>query len=91
MANPKRNIPKRIFIRNLDFDTTKEELAAWCSTAGTVVDVFPVYQKHSIRNRGFAFVEMSTIEEAENAIRTLDSTVGPGGRVLNVMFAMDNV
>jgi RNA recognition motif-containing protein len=88
---PVRDLSKRLFVRNLDFDAQKADIAAYFNKCGEVVDVFPVYRRNSTSNRGFAFVEMASVVEAERAIRELDNTPGPGGRIMNVVFALESV
>lgn len=88
---PTRDLSKRLFVRNLDFKAQKPEIAAYFETCGTVVDVFPVYRPNSTLNRGFAFVEMASVAEAECAINELDGTPGPGGRIMNIVFAQESV
>lgn len=59
MTNPK------IFVGNVAYATTKESLMAMFGAYGTVVDCYKPEQK------GFAFVTMGSIEEAEKALAEL--------------------
>lgn len=60
MENPK------LFIGNLNFETTKEDINDLFAPFGTILRI-------RLRpKKGFAFVEMSTPEEAATAIKTLD-------------------
>lgn len=56
-----------MFVGNLDFDTTQDELQALFAEAGEVVTVTVPADRDTGRPRGFAFVEMSTVEQAAAA------------------------
>ena len=74
---------RKLFVGNLPFDTTEQDLQTLFGAAGTVESVNVMRDMATGRARGFGFVEMSTDEEAQNAIRTLaDSNLG--GRTLTV-------
>ena len=60
-----RAIPAKVFVGNLSFRTTKEELTEMLSAAGTVVDVYMPADRATGKPRGFAFVEFATEAEAE--------------------------
>jgi cold-inducible RNA-binding protein len=72
----------------MSFKTTKEELQALLSEAGTIVDVHIPTDRESGRPRGFAFVRFSTDDEAAEAIRRFNG-FDFGGRRLNVNEAED--
>ena len=72
-----------IFVGNLSFDTTREELQAAFANFGTVEKVDIVRDRDSGQPRGFAFVEMSERSAAEAAISRLNGTE-MNGRALNV-------
>ena len=65
-------IPKRIFVGNLSFDTTPDRLRDALEPAGEVVDLRIVTDRETGRSRGFAFVEFSSDEQAEQAIQLLN-------------------
>ncbi|MHC4260948.1 MAG: RNA recognition motif domain-containing protein [Planctomycetota bacterium] len=66
---------KRLFVGNLSWDTTEDDLRAAFGVDGrTVSDCHIVSDRETGRPRGFAFVEMSTDQEAEAAIQELDGT-----------------
>ena len=66
---------KRLYVGNLSWDTTEDDLRAAFSADGrTVSDCHIVSDRETGRPRGFAFVEMSTDQEAEAAIQELDGT-----------------
>lgn len=72
-----------IFVGNLSFETTREELQAAFANFGTVEKVDIVRDRDSGQPRGFAFVEMSDRTAAEAAISRLNGTE-MNGRALNV-------
>jgi len=73
----------KLYVGNLAFQTTSEELQALFSQAGTVESASVVEDRMTGRSRGFAFVEMSTPEEAASAIEQLNGKE-VGGRALKV-------
>jgi len=74
---------KNIFVGNLDFNTTEDELRQLFAAYGQVDRVSIMTDRETGRSRGFAFVEMSSSEEGEKAIAALNGTQ-LGGRKLNV-------
>jgi len=62
----------KIYVGNLSFDVTEEELAGEFGAFGKVGAVSVVTDKFSGRPRGFAFVEMESKSEAEAAIAGLN-------------------
>ncbi len=75
-----------LYVGNVSYQSTDESLAAAFSQAGTVVSAKIVMDKFTGRSRGFAFVEMSTAEEAQKAIDLLDGK-DLDGRPLKVNIA----
>ena len=71
---------KRIYVGNLPFSTTDDELRSLFSQYGQVLSVNLVTDRETGRPRGFGFVEM---EGADEAISALDRKEF-GGRVLTV-------
>ena len=49
-------MPAKVFVGNLDFNTTRNEVQDLCAQAGTIRDVFLPTDRESGRPRGFAFV-----------------------------------
>ena len=60
----------KLYVGNLSYDTTEEELTETFSEAGTVTSCSIVLDRETQRSRGFAFVEMSSADEAKAAIET---------------------
>ena len=62
----------KLFVGNLSFQATEEDLRELFAQAGTVESVRIVTDQFTGRPRGFGFVEMSTKEEAAKAIEMLN-------------------
>ena len=73
----------RIFVGNLAFTTSEEDLAHLFHPYGTVERVQIVTDRATGRSRGFGFVEMPDAPEAQAAIAGLNGT-SLGGRPLTV-------
>lgn len=73
----------RLYVGNLPFSATEQELEDLFSQSGQVDSVSIVTDRDTGRSRGFAFVEMSTKEAAEAAIEALNGT-DLNGRALTV-------
>jgi RNA recognition motif-containing protein len=73
----------KLYVGNLAFQTTSEELQNLFAQAGTVESASVVEDRDTGRSRGFAFVEMSTKEEATAAIDQFNGKE-VGGRPLKV-------
>lgn len=76
----------KLYVGNLPFSATEEELRTLFAQAGTVASVALITDRDTGRSRGFAFVEMSTQAEAEEAIKLLNNH-NLGGRDLTVNIA----
>ena len=61
-----------MYVGNLPFKTSNEELQELFSEHGEVTDIYMPMDRDSGRPRGFAFVTMSSKEEMESAIKGLD-------------------
>ena len=79
---------KKIFVGNLSFSTTSEDLQSLFSEIGTCESATVVTDRDSGRSRGFGFVEMSSASEAGKAIAELNGR-DVGGRQINVSEARD--
>ncbi len=62
----------KLYVGNLSFDTTDQDLRDVFAEIGTVESTNIIEDRDTGRSRGFAFVEMSSQEEAQNAISELD-------------------
>ena len=59
----------KVYVGNLSYETTEEDLKELFSQAGTVVSTAIIKDRDSGQSKGFAFVEMSSQAEAEKAIQ----------------------
>jgi cold-inducible RNA-binding protein len=73
----------KLYVGNLAFQTTNQELEQLFGQAGTVQSASVVEDRDTGRSRGFAFVEMSSEEEATSAIDQFNGKE-LGGRALKV-------
>ena len=73
----------KLYVGNLSFQTSSEDLQQLFSQAGTVESVNVIEDRDTGRSRGFAFVEMATTEEGNAAIQQFNGH-DVGGRTLNV-------
>jgi len=64
-------MPAKLFVGNLSFQATEEDLRELFAQSGTVESVRIVTDQFTGRPRGFGFVEMATKEEATKAIEML--------------------
>ena len=62
----------KLYVGNLSFSTSNEDLQELFSKVGTVESANVVEDRETGRSRGFGFVEMSSKEEADNAIQELN-------------------
>ena len=76
----------KLYVGNLSFQTSSEELQQLFSQAGTVESASVVEDRDTGRSRGFGFVEMSTSDEGAAAIQKFDGQE-VGGRALKVNAA----
>ena len=79
---------KNLYVGNLAFSTTEQELRTLFETHGAVERVSIVTDKETGRPRGFAFVEMTNAGEAEKATAAIAGS-SLGGRSLKVNEARD--
>ena len=73
----------KLYVGNLSFQTTSQDLQDLFAQAGTVESANVVDDRDTGRSRGFAFVEMATPEEAAAAIEQFNGKE-LGGRALKV-------
>ncbi len=65
---------KKLYVGNLSYNVTKEQMNELFSQVGTVADI-ALIADHDGRLKGFGFVEMSTEEEAQEAIKRFNGQV----------------
>jgi RNA recognition motif-containing protein len=73
----------KLYVGNMSFKTTEDELRSAFGQFGSVTDVYVAMDKMTGRPRGFAFVTMGTPEEAKLAAEKMNGT-DLGGRALTV-------
>ncbi len=74
-------MPTKLYVGNLAYSVTQEDLQALFSQAGKVESAVVVTDKFSGQSRGFGFVEMTDASEAAQAIQTLNDTDLKGRRI----------
>lgn len=74
-------MPSKLYVGNLAYSVTQEDLEEFFSQAGTVVSAAVVMDKMSGQSRGFGFVEMADEESANRAIETLNQAELKGRRL----------
>lgn len=75
-----------IFIANLDWSITSEDLKATFSSFGPVTYAHVVYEKETKRSKGFGYIEMEDTDQAINAIKALNG-IEVNGRAIDVKIA----
>jgi RNA recognition motif-containing protein len=81
-------VSKKIYVGNLPFSSTEQELKDVFGRHGTIEAVNLITDRESGRPRGFAFVEMEEASAAADAIRALDGS-DLSGRNIKVSEAQD--
>src|SRR6202521_5965255 len=76
----------KLFVGNLSFNITENDLQDAFAAHGTVVEANLMMDRAASRPRGFAFITMSTPEEAQKAVDALNGKE-LGGRALTVNIA----
>lgn len=76
----------KLYVGNLPYSATEEELSSMFGQAGTVTSVAIIKDRETGRSKGFAFIEMSNADEAQKAINMLNGQQ-MGGRDLRVSIA----
>jgi RNA recognition motif-containing protein len=79
---------KKLYVGNLSYNTYEDNLRTLFTPFGTVESVKIITDRDTGNSKGFAFVEMSTDEEAQAAINGTNS-VELDGRTIKVNEAMD--
>ncbi|PIP14975.1 RNA-binding protein [Candidatus Roizmanbacteria bacterium CG22_combo_CG10-13_8_21_14_all_35_9] len=73
---------KKLYVGNLLYETTDEDLKTQFAVAGNVVSAIIIKFRDTGRSKGFGFVEMSTEEEAKKAIDTLNGQDYKGRKLI---------
>ncbi len=74
----------RLFVGKLSYNTTDEQLEQHFSQVGKVVSAKVIIDRYSGQGKGFGFVEMGTVEEAQKAMQQLNnSTLNDRNIVVN--------
>jgi RNA recognition motif-containing protein len=82
----KDQMNNKLFVGSLSLETTENEVRDAFAAHGTVTEANLIMDRMTNRSRGFAFVTMSTDEEAQKAIQALNGK-DMGGRALAVSVA----
>jgi len=67
-------MPTKLYVGNLPFNTTENELQELFSKAGPVQEVMLMQDKFTGKSRGFAFVTMGSEQDAQKAIAEINGT-----------------
>ena len=77
---------KKLYVGNLSYGTTEDQLRTLFSEAGEIAEVALITDRDTGRSKGFGFVEMGSAGEAEAAIAALNGR-DHDGRALTVSEA----
>ncbi len=77
---------KKLFVGGIPFSATEQDLRDHFASAGAVESATIIMDRATGRSKGFGFVEMTTEEEAQNAVATLNGS-DLSGRTINVSEA----
>lgn len=77
----------RLYVGNLSFQVTEEDVRNMFSTTGKVLDVYLPRIYKTTKHKGFGFVEMASFEDAQNSIAQLHNSPDLHGRNMVVRFA----
>jgi cold-inducible RNA-binding protein len=72
---------KKLYIGNLSYDATEDEIRELFASAGTVVSVSLMTDRETGRPKGFGFVEMETAEGAQQAVQTINGKMLHGREI----------
>lgn len=71
----------KLFIGNLDYTVTSDDLKQAFSAVGSVVDAVVIMDRMTNRSRGFGFVTMGSDEEAKQAVEKLNQSELKGRKI----------
>lgn len=63
---------KKLYVGNLAYSVTKDDLKNMFSEYGSVSEVFLIEDRATGRSKGFGFVEMEEASEADKAVKEMD-------------------
>lgn len=72
----------KLYVGNLSFRVTSEDLQEYFGAAGTVESANVVFDRETGRSRGFGFVEMASDDDANNAIAQFNGTEYDGRNIV---------
>ena len=72
---------KKLYVGGLSYSVTDDQLHQLFAQHGTVESAKVITDKYTDRSRGFGFVEMSSVEEAEKAIQALNGSQHEGRKL----------
>jgi RNA recognition motif-containing protein len=75
-------MPTKIFVGNMPYAMTKEDLKNLFSEVGNVISASVIIDRETKRSRGFGFVEMETEEETKKALETLNEREVSGRKLI---------
>ena len=81
---------KSLFVAGLDYSVTSDDLKNMFAPYGTVDSAKVITDRDSGRSKGFGFVDMSSQQEAEDAIKNLNDKEQQDGRKLVVNIKRDD-
>lgn len=73
---------RKLFVGSLPWAVDDAAMSQLFAQAGTVVSAQVVKDRETGRSRGFGFVEMSSDEEAQNAVKNLNGTEVEGRKIV---------
>ena len=73
---------KKLYVGNIPWDATEDELSDLFKKVGKVVDATIIIDRDSGRSKGFGFIEMSSEEEAKKAIGTINGVDFKGRKLI---------
>ena len=77
---------KELYVGHISYETTEEDLRRLFAVAGTVTSVHIITDPQSGKSKGCAYVRMSTVEDIQEAINSLDGALVEG-RLITVSVA----
>jgi RNA recognition motif-containing protein len=81
-ANKKNKMGNKLYVGNLSFRVTSEDLQEYFGAAGTVESANVVFDRETGRSRGFGFVEMADEDSANNAIAQFNGSEYDGRNIV---------